>query len=298
MLAIIIGGGISILSSTVFGPSAKVSAYLNEVATGNLTAAGRTVNFPARGGTRVVSDKLLSVGDRIAQPRVDKVTVNGNHAVATVSYLLKGSRHSTELSLTSTGSQFLVFPDWHLTTPLQSTISVAVQGAKAVAVNGVTVPVADGFGTLTVYPGRYSVTLPGTNKWLSAKKQTVYATGGGSAQAELTVAPTAALKAEVVSQSKTLIDNCAAQAVPAPTGCPFQEYAFGTVTGFHWTVKSYPEVEVSADGATFDLSGGQITADYTETYFGFTDAESNDASVFAFGNIVISDDKVALNFSN
>ncbi len=297
VLAVVVGGGISLLGSTVFGPTATVSRYLDQVSSGNLVEADKTVRLTAQDGKRVVSNKVLGPGDRITDARVDKVTVNGDHALVAVSYLLGGARHAAQLELTSSGTQLLVFPEWHLTTPLRSMISVAVDGGKAVAVNGVTVPIADGYGVLDVYPGRYVVALPGSNKWLKAPKKTVYA-ANAPVTAQLDVAPTAALQSEVERQTKALIDSCAAQAVAAPTGCPFQEYTYGTVSGFHWTVKSYPDVKLSPDGTTFDLSGGQITADYTESAFGFTDAQSDDAFVFGFGKVVISGDKVTLDFSD
>jgi hypothetical protein len=299
IVVVAIGGiGISVLSSTVFGPSATAGSYLNQIASGDLSGASKTVRLTGSNGAALSADKVLPAKDRISQVHVDRTTTSGNHATATVSYALGGKRHTAQIELESRGAKLLVFQDWHVVSPLTASIDVVLDGAKQADVNGVPVALKNGTATVAVYPGRYTVTLPGSSKWFAAKPATVVALAGSFGTAQLDAKPTAALTAEVTRQVKTLIDGCAAQATPAPTGCPFQTYTFGDVSGFTWTIKSYPDVKLSSDGTTFDLSGGDIVADYTESDFGFSETQSDDEDVFAYGDIKISGDTVTLAYTD
>jgi hypothetical protein len=292
IFVLVIGGiAVSVLSTTVFGPGAVLAGYVSTIQKGDVAAATTQVP-PSKPTTALLTgDPLSKSADRISGVTTKITSTSGDTAVGSVSFSVAGHREKVQLQLTRSGTQFGIFPIWHVTTPLTTEVQISASHATTASLNGVSVPLVDGYATVTVYPGRYEATIPSSNKWFSANPVTVVpGTNGGAAT--LKVMPTEALLTEVTSQIRAVIDTCVAAGAPQAAGCPFEEYTFGTVSGFTWHVDTYPTISIDSDGTTFELNGGQVTADYTEDYFGFTQHQTDPQDIYGYGSLTFSDSKV------
>lgn len=254
-------------------PEGVLAQYASAIRTGDLALADSLTATTA--SIRPLSGDVLSAPeDRITHVTTAITSHRSHSATGTVSFQLDGRRDRATVTLAEGPAQVGILPDWRVATPLAAVITLAVPAAGTAVVNGQTAALASD-GRLVVYPGRYVVGLAAGNHWYTSSTVTVSA-GTGTVTASPTVTPTAALNAEVLTQVTSVIGGCVTQATPTPQGCPFADRAAqGTITGFAWHLDTGPQVTF-LDATHFFLTGGQVTAHYTESYSYIVNKQEDD----------------------
>ena len=257
-------GVVQWIGSTYFGPEPVAAEYLEALHFGRAAVATQLSDpgIAAEDRAGLSDEVLVHAKARLASARVGDAEVTGDTATIPVEYSLDGQHVSAELAARRSGTTWLLFPTWRLTSSLVS--QAAVTSPAGVSLGGVDVVASATSDVRTptrlwLYPGTYSVTSAdiGPNaKWFTFGRTTMRVTGdsgrlgrSGPASATVTVAASTALADGVTSQIEALIDDCATSAASTPRStrgqCPFSTSSSdGKAT---WTVVSYPQVITSVD---------------------------------------------------
>ena len=266
VVVVLFGAGAVVLFAVklpALSAAGALTQYASAIESGDLALAGQLAQAPHGSPQPVGGAVLADPANRISATSTRIDSSSGSSATGTVAFDLDGKHHSATLKLVRGPAQLGILPNWRVTTPLTTTISVEVPAAGIASLNGVDAPL-DEHLKLTVYPGRYAVGLAASSAWYASSTVSVDA-GTAAVTATPTATPTASLGAEVLKQLKTTIDACVAMPVPVPTGCPFSDAQPGTMAGFSWKLDDYPTVSF-LDPTHFFLTGGQVTADYVYTH--------------------------------
>jgi hypothetical protein len=311
LVILVIGAfiAVSVLNQTVFSPSRQVSAYLGDLKSGDATAASSAAGIDSSGpnGALLRDSVYKKTPDRITSFAVEKTQVNGHSAIVYAS-VVQGGRKSTETYLLhSTGSSLVFFSTWALDKITLPSVDVQLSsGISSLDVNGAQIALSSatqkaGELAIPALPGRYTVGLGGSGKYLTAtaKSATVGISAGSSsllapgATVTLTAKPTQAFKDAVNSQVAAYLSACAAQATLAPANCPFEEYGFGQESAVHWTISAMPTLSLEAgdDGkwAVSTATAGDALVTYRDSFFGTdVESESDDDSIYLDGDVSLA----------
>jgi hypothetical protein len=297
VLVIVLAGvalAVFVVKIPAMTPSGALAQYLSAIENGDLTQADRLV--PALSGSQhpVGGTALADRADRITDVTTSIVSTSGSTASGRVSFELSGHRYRATLTLAAGAPQLAFLPDWRVTSPLTTTISLKVPSGGTAIVNGVEAPL-DAKLRVTVYPGRYAAGLAPDNTWFTSPTKTVdAATSPVSVTAD--IAPTAALGDEVTKQVKAAIDACIATNILVPPGCPFSDPIDGTVTGFTWHLDSYPTISF-LDATHFFLQSGQARANYVFSHeYIYNKQESDPVPITGPGSVSFSGSQAVIAF--
>ena len=275
------------LGSAFFGPAPLVEQYLADLTAGDGAAASALADPGVPNALRVglTNPVLAGASARLDSVIVGEPVINESSATIPVQYSVDGQKVTASLTAERTGSAFVVFPTWRLTSSLAQAVSISSAVGVNVAGTDIAAPGSDsvdsGSRTTTyLYPGSYSVTGaksgPAT-KWLTPTVAPVTVTAPGSLPktVSITATPSQALVDEVNAQVKALVDSCSASGAASPKSalgeCPFSTYSSdGKAT---WKVVSYPQLKVEFSSfsqalyASAEKSGSvQVTTD--NAFFG------------------------------
>jgi hypothetical protein len=295
LIVVLASIAISILSTTVFGPQQKVTAYLHSIVAKDASAAVADGNVTPSGGSRVLltNSVMRATKDGISGFSITSVHTSGDVASVDVQIDQGGTKSTKVYTVHRTGSSWLFFPTWALNAVSLPSLSVDLTpGITSVVVNGVQVPVSsaevDALSiALPVFPGKYTVSLGNTSRWVSAPAKSVVigaAEGSSNGSVSLKVAPTSALEAAVTKQVQALLSSCVAEKVLAPTGCPFEEDNYGDSSAVVWKIVTMPTFTLTqATDGSWNLSPnqpGRATVKYNTDYgFEFTQTPQVDNDV-------------------
>lgn len=273
LLAVVWG----VLGSTVFSARHAADTYVQAIAAGDYDRANELANPQVDKSKSKLLTSKAAKGENatIANARVTNVTTANGQTTASITYTLGGREHSANLSVAATGSKFLLFKDWTVTTPLVKTLAVSVPDAiHSVTVNGIevstddAVTVTDSGMAFAVYPGTYRVAAP-ESKLYTSKETPITVTedmhNSGEGFRSIPVTATSALKDAINDQVHSKLDTCAQSNEAAPDGCPFgfpymaedDDYR-----NFAWSINSYPKVRHVDLSGTFETSSFKAKATY------------------------------------
>lgn len=276
-IVVVLGAGVAVAAVKVKSPQLSaetaLTQYARAIESGDLTLASQLGPAPKGTVEPISGGALAQAADRITAVTTRIDSNSGSRATGTVTFELSGRRSQARVTLGTGPAQLGVLPNWRVTTPLTTTISVGVPAGGVAVVNGVEAPIGDD-RKLSLYPGHYVIGLAAGNRWYTADAVPIDA-HGASASVTLNPSPTAALNAAVLEHVKAAIDTCLAQPVPKPTGCPFSEPAVGTLRNFSWKLDQYPEI-VFLDPTHFFLQGGQVTANFVLSYSYIVNKQESD----------------------
>ncbi len=249
---------IAALNSTVYSAGGFVAGYLEALARRDAAGASR---FPgvlptAEASTELLSDSALGGIDRVKLVR----DVTGKDGIHTVSYeyTLGGERAESDYRVRGTGSFLGLFPTWKFDSSPLATVAVTVLHDNRFRANGVALSSlaeqGEAAGYLVFAPGRYS--FDHRSSYLDADAVSVPVTEPGSVSSvQVNVQANAALVDQVDEELREYLDDCAAQEVLQPTGCPFGKTFENRVDNTpKWSIAEYPRVEIipgERDGSWF-----------------------------------------------
>ena len=309
-IAAALGIAYAVLNATVFSPNAVAKSYISAIADGDYDKASSIANPQVDQTHGVLLTNAAAKGENatIMNQRITNTTKNGDGSqVISFSYTLNGQEQSDAVVVAPSGSKFLIFKNWAITTPLVRQISVNVPtSVSEVTVNGVlvssknSVSGSDTSFTFQVYPGSYTIETP-KSKYISSQAVRVNTTDSTAGQIEIT--PTAALTTAIEDTIKSQVDQCATSTSANPgEGCPFSFYTYSDddFRNFAWSITKYPEVsDVDPNYGSFSASEGDVKVTYEyHSYDGSWSPENDSTSFYVYGTFSINGDKVTVDLQS
>lgn len=254
--AVIVAGGLVAVNvaKTSSSPDKLVGEYVQALVDGDAEKALLLADpdVPNEDRTLLTNAVYGAAAKRIDGFSILSTDVTGESASVLVE-LRQDGRKSEDTYMLVKDHPSLLDDNWKLQTSglqvLTLTADVPVDGFS---VNGVVAGPPDSGPatrtetlTLSAFPGEYTVTLPETEKFLTAKAKRTLVTIGTRAQApegvDLEVTASEALHTEVRRQVEAAWAECAKSTEMKPKGCPFRGYAFGDTRSVKWSIVSKPE---------------------------------------------------------
>jgi hypothetical protein len=300
VLIILIVVAVSIINSTVFSPQNQAQHYLDSVVAKDASKALDAGQVSSKSAPLLTDSVLHATSGGITAYSITSTTVTGDRAVIAAKVTQGGKTSPLQLTAHRDGSTALVFGNWKLDTVTLPKLVVSVSGGiSSLKINGATVPVskddlAAGSVSLSAFPGKYSVGLGGSTKYVAASTQhaTVTASALVPAVAQLTVEPTQAFRDALTTQIGGFLTSCASQAVLAPKGCPFEYFGFGTTKNIVWKITTSPKLSLDpADDGSWNVTSdepGEAAVTFKETFFGSTYPENGESSIYLTGTVDLS----------
>lgn len=253
---------IGILNREVFSATSFVRIYLDALnrhdLPGVLATPGvdlGTPDSPGTGTASLVSPQAMSSLEEVTLVS-DTEIAPGRHRIV-YSYALAGidghtASDQTEFDVVQTGSSWLFFPTWEFARSPVSSATVTISHASTFTAGTSQVATAD--PTAFHATGDYVVLVPSLtvlshqSALLGARSVAlVAAKASGSASAIVDVQPTTAFLDDVQSTVDAFLDECAAQTVLYPPGCPFGlDVNDRIVSDPVWSIEQYPELTILA----------------------------------------------------
>jgi hypothetical protein len=264
LLVSIFAGGVLTLNYTVFGSGGFVTTYLQTLGARDVDGA---LGMP---GVELPDDLTP---DSAAAALLDRSTLStisdirvvedleigaGIHRV-TASYTLTGAdrqsaRGQSEFVVERSGTNFGIFRQWRFKEPPTATLSLAVTNATSVTVGTGELDASDlGAGDGAFGAGaRYTVLVPSLvvvsheSHYLASDTVAVtLASPGATESGIVTALPNELFSQAVGDRLDTFLDDCAAQKVLYPVGCPFSKGITDRIQGDpSWSIVEYPQVLV------------------------------------------------------
>jgi hypothetical protein len=255
-------GSVLVLNLTVYSPAGYVSSYLRALEAGDYVAAARHAGMPEVPAVVPLEGELQD-----ARILGSAALPNGDIVVQT-QYLLGGQTESTFFVVQAREPVLFFFRTWALERPPLGRLELVVPGDDRVDVNGrqllvsrLGVPAQ----TSVFVPGLYVASLD--TPWLVAPETFATLTEVGErVQLRVPLEPTTQLVDRTTAAVEDFLNDCVAQGVLQPVGCPFGVTITDRVVGTpQWTVLDYPDVSLrlGADRATWSLVANSGVAEVT-----------------------------------
>lgn len=255
-------GSVLALNLTVYSPAGQVTSYLRALEAGDYVAAARHAGMAEVPAILPLEDELQDV-----QIAGSAALPNGN-IVVQAEYLLGGERESTFFVVEAGEPILFFFRTWEFERPPLGRLELVVPGDDRVDVNGrqllvsrLGVPAQ----TSVLVPGLYVASL--NTPWLVAPETfTTLTEVGARVQLRVPLEPTTQLVDRTTRAVEDFLNDCVAQDVLQPVGCPFGVTIADRVVGTpQWAILDYPDVSLrlGADRATWSLVANSGVAEVT-----------------------------------
>ena len=265
----VLGSGIAIsqVSQQFFRPEHRVSQYFDELTAGRSDKALGLLNAQIPSGDAVLLSgepfKESIKGLDASHVKLES-TNNGTDAsqqTVTATYLLNGVEEHTTFALHKTRTDWLFFDHWEFVPVSLPTVRVQAQYSQQATVNGSESPLSlDGPPKSEAGPAwnlqTYPVLPPAVVK---ASYETEFVKGAQKQQVVTEFVPAKSpqialgaeasdkLAANIDAQLKKYLDDCAAQQVLKPAGCPMNYDTTARVRSstIKWQILDYPKAKVT-----------------------------------------------------
>ncbi|WP_457950787.1 YrzE family protein [Pseudarthrobacter sp. alpha12b] len=303
------------------GPDKTVSSYLQALQNGEASKAMALADPGLANDQRVLlSDEVYAkAGKRIDGFDIVSTKVSDDKATVVADVHQDGRKQQTTFSLRKSNPE-LLDDHWKMeSTPLQSVRITSDTAVQKVLINGQELDVdlagsslgSSGF-SYPAFPGEYTVELPSSEKYLTAKKSMALVTIGAAQApptASLKVDASDALKSEAMAQIDAYLAECVKSTEAEPANCPLNNYASSRYSrNFHWTLTTKPTFTMSKDpyGSSPWRISTQTPGKATVTYekdnsYGFGTADwkptTDTTSVSMSAKVSLENGKVKLTYS-
>ena len=249
VIVVAVVGSVAVIVSVGFGPGTFVTAYLDALARHDAASALALPGVGVGGGSRALltSAALPGLGGiRIT----DDVEHDGGLHRVTARWTSHGTDGQTSFEVERIGTRFGVFPIWAFAQSPIAQLSLEVRNARDVTAGTQSVR-TPGIGAHD-----YAVLVPGDYRFAqrtalvdSAEESVVADTVNERLSATVDVEATPRLVDEVSTEVRALLEQCVAQKVLYPTGCPFgQEIADRVTSDPVWSIAQEPDIRLEGAG--------------------------------------------------
>jgi hypothetical protein len=280
---VVLGGGTAgyFALAANYTPQHAVEQFLDEVVAGDADSLVARFDLGPEESALMTPEVVKGVTDAVDGYRVTGVSVDGDHATATVE-LTAGSSSSRETFQLVRRSTVLVFDVWAVRNPL-SRVHLTASGPDgyAIRVNGVDLGASDLVDVESyAIPGTYEVE-PTVSALLAPDARTLQV---GMSSALESADFVATLGVSGIDEGRRAMDEflaaCVAQPVPDPPAeCLFGGFDDPTVTAVTWSVQQAP---VADFGAWDPVSGGWPLVPVTSGVIGVNGVGSDDFGDYTF----------------
>lgn len=267
---------VGILNREVYSAPAFVRIYLDALAQRDLGAVLATPGLDlgtddeaGTGSASLISTAALS-DLRDIQLVSDTEITTGRHRIV-YSYLLDGANGvkvpaQSEFDVVQTGYSWLAFPQWSFQRSPTATATVTVSHAASFTAGDSQIALEDPSAFHT--GGAYTVLVPSltvlshSSQYLGAVPVTLTATtASSSVTAIIDVQPTTTFLDAVQDAVDGFLDDCAAQPLLYPPGCPFGLDVNDRITTEpEWSIESYPVLTLIAGQDSWVVPGAEGSA--------------------------------------
>lgn len=310
----VLGIAYAVLNATVFSPQSVADRYVAALSSGDYEEANNIAD------PQLDQDQRLLLTNKAAQTenatitnaRVTGITDSADGSkLVNVTYTIGGEPVNDTFTMAPSGSQFLIFRDWTVTTPLLKEITVSTDAATpGLTINGVEVgeenAVSGSFGSdlvFKVYPGTYRIAVTETEFITESGDGPTTVSTNGSTYAYTSVEATDALVQAIQDELDAQLQACAASTEGEPEGCPF--YFWGadsdSYRNFAWTLTDIPTVDYVSlyDNSFTTDSYGEATVTFErQKYDDSWEPDDYDCSFYVYGSFEIDGDKVTITEMN
>lgn len=297
----------AVLNATVFSPQSVADRYVAALSSGDYEEANSIADPQLDQDQRLLLTNQAAQTENatITNARVTGITDSADGSkLVNVTYTIGGEPVNDTFTMAPSGSQFLIFRDWTVTTPLLKEITVSTDAATpGLTINGIEVgeenAVSGSFGSdlvFKVYPGTYRIAVTETEFITESGDGPATVSTNGSTYAYTSVEATDALVQAVQDGLDAQLQTCAASTEFEPEGCPFSMYTFSEdrYRNVTWSITESPEVDyIDLGSGEFMTSGGEATATYE--YRQYDDSwEPDDYTdyIYVYGSFTIDGDQV------
>ena len=279
-LAVVVIVGRAVLASTVFTPQAPVTAYLNDLNAGHVSAAFAIADPSVPSGSRaLLTDAVYgTVKDRPTGMHVTKVTRFKGGATVTTEGKQDGENVTQTFDVAAEGHRDLLFTRWVIKNPPVNEVVLESYGLPSTGtfvVNGLSFGFTD---TAYVLPGTYDVSLGVDDDHAGLVTSTTATVQVRADEPTVNVAATAAganlnyqltdhAKELAASFAKSRLATCLASASLDHPGCSLWNatgYDDSLVSNVKWSLVGEPTYDVtftSLDEIDVEITG-QAQASY------------------------------------
>lgn len=239
---------------------AAAGEYLRALEAGDYAAIETMAASPL---DDAVAAAFSGAESHIADPRIVKLDA-GTDGEATVvaEVVLAGDEHDLTFTLRSSDGRWLVTADSLAAVRIDTTLGGAPGGGDSAWIGGALVPTG---ADIAVLPAVYPVEA--APRGILSGSTTVPVSSDGGVQTvaiDTTLAPEATAAAQ--EQLDAYLDACAAPAAAVPDHCGIRVPWAADLTsldGIAFRIEQRPALALSADGSSFDATGGVIVATAT-----------------------------------
>ena len=252
-----------VLNLTVFSAGGHVLSYLRAMESGGYAIAASKAGLAK-------APRVLPVDTaKLSEPTIlGTRSLSSGELVVEASYQLDNASHTTVFIVEEDEPVLWFFDTWRFTQTPLSSLRFAVIGDHRVSVNEVeldTLAMGVPPTEKVLVPGVYESTW--VTPWVEATPQrSVLSDIGDTTSLRLQIRPSLALIDTAVDAVESFLNDCVAQAVLQPVGCPFGVSIDDRVIGTpQWQIIDYPVVELTlgADRATWSMSAQGGVAEVT-----------------------------------
>lgn len=238
---------VAVLTQVVYSPTGFVRSYIEALERKDIEAALRLAGPPTSSSAL---DDLLEA-PILAGIESFEIAEFGSGATRTVTvdYVADGVAGQTSFQVRQSGTLLGVFPLWEFASSPYAVVDITVLNSREFTANG--------FRLVTPeynQPARYLAFTPGTirfeheSTYLESRPVTL-ALGSPSrpAHVELAAVPNPEFRSIIQEQVDSYLDECAAQPLLYPRGCPFGYGVSDRVASEPtWRIVDYPMLAVNA----------------------------------------------------
>lgn len=243
-------GAVFAANATVFGAASFVRVYLDALARGDAAEALALPGVAA--GAESLDSSLLS-GAALGSFEVVEVVETasrGDLREVTARWSIGDDAHESRFTVQHVGATAGLFASWAFAVSPLAALELTLEHEDRVRVNELELVTE----SITSAPHRFAVFVPGSyqlqhdSRWLTSDPVSVTADRvGETLAAAVEVRANENLVAEVDRTAREFLDDCAAQRVLFPPGCPFGETVNNRVLGEPgWSIAEYPEITITA----------------------------------------------------
>lgn len=267
---------VGILNREIYSAPAFVRIYLDALAQRDLGAVLATPGLDlgtddeaGTGSASLISTAAMS-DLRDVQLVSDTEIAPDRHRIV-YSYLLEGANGrevtaQTEFDVVQTGYSWLVFPQWSFQRSPTATATVTVSHAASFTAGDSQIVLDDPSAFHS--GGAYIVLVPSltvlshSSEYLGAVPVSLVATTASSSVTSIIdVQPTTTFLQAVQDAVDGFLDDCAAQPLLYPPGCPFGLDVNDRITTEpQWSIESYPVLTIIAGQDSWVVPGAEGTA--------------------------------------
>ncbi|MFC3481029.1 hypothetical protein [Kocuria carniphila] len=323
LLAVIAAIVFSVVSRTAFGPDKKAEELMEAVVSGDAQRATELAdpNVTTQQRGLLTNDIYGAAENRISSYEITDTTVNGDRATVDARVIQDNVTSDVSVNLVSDGREGL-FKSWRIENPdsllfQQVTVQVPA-GVEKMNVNGnpVTLPNESEphSVSLSVLPGDYDMSVDAPSKYVTyGEAQTAEVRADDrfmSDTVQFSTEHTPELVEEATRVANAKLDECAASGSFDPEGCSFGFNSYDDNEDYRnptWTITEYPEYEVYGAGDSLTLStskSGEATLEYQYNSEWDDDEpadwedQDTETSLYGSGDLVVTGDKVEVNFTD